>query len=161
MISAIEVTDSQLVTQELRERQNSMCTMVYIGSDFPLPITEPFDRNSRKFHTSQDIEIPEGVKETLGLHYIVYAGSKDGCGCGFRFKKGRKMNPEYRKSLECLNALRLYLEKASHNGKVRLLAIWAGEENKEVRTKMIVHPNYFSGHRFFLKEYVLLDIQNR
>ena len=63
-----------------------MCYMFYLGSDVPLPTSE-WQKESPAFHLSSCGEEIKEVKRHFTKPEVYYAGSHEGCGCGFFFDK--------------------------------------------------------------------------
>ena len=119
-----------------------MCLAFYIGSNTELP-TNSWDESNPSFFVEQAKEDYD-MKINVSKDYIYYAGSHEGCGCGFKnneewvdFNK-----PEEVKKLEAskksLNQLIDYLKRALNKTKeLDLFICWEGEQEetpKEIKT---------------------------
>ena len=60
-----------------------MCMIFYVGSGQELPII-PFDTNCPRFHTTELSQDENHIYKHISLPNILYFGSDQGCGCGFR-----------------------------------------------------------------------------
>ena len=112
-----------------------MCMMVYLGAVKPLRLV-PWDENRPAFHVGELVpEFREAVQKQLGTPAIRYAGSYEGCGCGFQYGKYPEFHDqddELAQKRESLSALSGYLQAAFDEvTEVRVLACWAGDEGKE------------------------------
>ncbi len=61
-----------------------MCMTIYIASEYPLP-TSLWDEANPCFYVSALSERDESVRRQFTKHWIYYAGSHEGCGCGFQY----------------------------------------------------------------------------
>jgi GGDEF domain-containing protein len=70
---------------------------LYIASDTPLPLIQQreiskdamssptWPREAQRFHTAQLRPEQDAVRSHFSLSHVLYAGSYEGCGCGFNF----------------------------------------------------------------------------
>lgn len=123
-----------------------MCLAVYIASDKPLPLVE-WNEDQPKFHvlvvTKEDGKIAKQFK----YKNIAYAGSHEGCGCGF-FKEGEE-GQELKIRQANYEALAYYLTSLKFSGsKIELFSCWEGDQGKEpeyrekVTLKELVAPEF-------------------
>jgi hypothetical protein len=61
-----------------------MCYMLYLGSDVPLP-TSKWRKESPGFFLSDTEDEIQVARRHFSKHHVYYAGSHEGCGCGFFF----------------------------------------------------------------------------
>jgi hypothetical protein len=92
-----------------------MCKALYIASDRPLPVTKqpeyPKDctssptwpREAQRFHAATLKPTQEVVRSHFSHPHVLYAGSYEGCGCGFNY--GREY-PEAEDDADHLTAAR-------------------------------------------------------
>jgi hypothetical protein len=110
--------------------------MVYIGASKPL-LPVPWNENHPAFHVGEVVqEFRQVVQAQLGTPTVLYAGSYEGCGCGFQYGDEDPEFPAEEDQLEqkqeSLIAFSSYLRAALHEvGEVRVLACWAGDEDSE------------------------------
>lgn len=117
-----------------------MCRMVYIGSDQPLPMTDPWDEKNPRFHVvpvGKNVE--EIVRKRLGTEYIVYAGSTMGCGCNFEYdsKKTTQWWFESKPS-----QMREFLEHSTQEDKLSaddLLDLWSSTADQASKKEYLKH----------------------
>ena len=62
----------------------NMCMMIYIASDRPLPLIDWQDEFPA-FHVRELREEEMAVRTHFKKPYVYYAGSHEGCGCGFAY----------------------------------------------------------------------------
>lgn len=106
-----------------------MCLTVYIASNKPLPFVN-WNSNQPKFHVLAINDEDKGIEKQFKNMNVVYAGSHEGCGCGF-FKEG-----EEGKELEMRQAnyeeLAYYLSSLRFSGaKLEIYSCWAGDQAKQ------------------------------
>ncbi len=61
-----------------------MCMMVYVASDYPLPILA-WDQDNPRFHTADLSKQHEPVRRHFSKPCVYYVGSHERCGCGFQW----------------------------------------------------------------------------
>ncbi len=127
-----------------------MCLAVYIASDKTLPLIE-WKKEKPAFNVVPLTKHENGVKRQFSRPFIAYAGSHEGCGCGF-FKEGEEV-----KELEIVQAnydsLVNYLKKLKEQGaSIEIYSCWEGdqEEEPEFTEKMTLEE--ISGQHFEFKE---------
>lgn len=70
-----------------------MCIAVYIGANRELPFIKVEDGTYTTFH----VEIAHNAAEfqnILAASYIYYAGSFEGCGCGFKYESRAELEQQ-------------------------------------------------------------------
>lgn len=79
-----------------------MCMAIYIASNDPLPIIQQreyskdafssptWPREAQRFHTATLRKEQEIVRTHFHYPHVLYAGSYEGCGCGFSY--GRQLS---------------------------------------------------------------------
>jgi hypothetical protein len=60
-----------------------MCFTLYIAAPVPLPII-PWDEQTRQLHTEELSDYYESVRAQFQDPHVLYVGSRNQCGCGFR-----------------------------------------------------------------------------
>ena len=106
-----------------------MCMMLYIGSDQSLPLVPGGDATG-VFHVGELHQDFAGVAKQFTVGHVRYAGSHEGCGCGFQLGEYPGFEdddaPAKRKSLRDLAE---YIERQLQaGGRIELFACWAGDE---------------------------------
>ncbi len=144
-----------------------MCMMLFIGSKNPLPLIG-FDEGIPAFHTKHLDKSELAAKQHFSVNYILYAGSSEGCGCGFKHalidKKDVWLNvvnddltDESRLNQQ---ALLNYIKRFTQTEDlIEIFACWDGDfacpsEWKERITKeTLVHENFYFKERGFYTIY--------
>src|SRR6266446_6699287 len=70
-----------------------MCMLVYLASVRPLPLI-PWDAAQPAFHVTELPEERDAVRGQFTLSYAYYAGSHEGCGCGFQYGEYELDDPD-------------------------------------------------------------------
>jgi hypothetical protein len=149
-----------------------MCLFIYVASDYPLPEIPWNEKNPAFFVTSEIGSEAECVRNNFTKPYVYYAGSHEGCGCGFGYDTDyelENMMKDYPDDLakakaenaarrESIYRLREYLEVAVESGDVELYAPWAGNEGKEPTSRLHVEPNFFSGAEVYIPDGLFLIV---
>ena len=150
-----------------------MCKALYIASDRPLPVTEqpeyPKDctlsptwpREAQRFHTAT----LKPAEETVRLHFshphILYAGSYEGCGCGFNY--GREY-PEAEDDAEHLTAARESIAElvryVRESNVLEIYSCWMDDEAKPTVHQRTVTPETLASPGFVFRERELLTIDH-
>ncbi|QDU21170.1 hypothetical protein ETAA1_31350 [Urbifossiella limnaea] len=108
-----------------------MCMVVYVGSDYPLP-TWPWDQSRPAFHVVEQSDPADPVRQRFTKPYVYFAGSQDGCGCGFHYGPYGTDDPDAEvdaATAACRRAFGDYLAVAlQHQREVEVYACWSGEE---------------------------------
>ncbi|MEP7212945.1 MAG: hypothetical protein ABI791_07710 [Acidobacteriota bacterium] len=132
----------------------NMCTAVYIAANNPLPLIE-WQEKVTPFCVTGVAEDEQGVKKHFTKPHIVYAGSFEGCGCGFYYDSD-PIDPddEYEKerdamSRESVRQLSSYLREAVKGGTVEMFVCWESEQANEPSRSFRVTPDFFGGDEFF------------
>lgn len=101
-----------------------MCLAVYIASDHELPIIA-WDETSPAFYTI-DLSKDSGVKRQFTLTNVAYAGSSEGCGCGF--SKDGEVGEELATVEENYRRLADYIKGLQAAGaSIQLFSCWEGD----------------------------------
>lgn len=114
-----------------------MCMVYYLGTDGDAPLTEPWCKESPAFHVTE-IDGPEfeHVKEKLPHRRLVYLGSHEGCGCGFRsYRDGYLMDGGADEKDVCADheALCAYLSSLPPSDHpIQIFGCWSGDESVPV-----------------------------
>ena len=132
--------------------------MLYIGSDKPLSII-PFNKQVPGFHTETLSDNDAKVAAHFSTEYVLYAGSSEGCGCGFQHAltdNGSWLNvveeeeDPYRRNMSQL--FEYVAGIITNGGRVELYACWDGEfADKPMSTELISYKELVDKD-FYLKE---------
>src|SRR5829696_3612944 len=103
-----------------------MCMVVYVAADTPLPLI-PWDERTPAFHVTELRPEVAAVRAHFSKPYVYYAGSHEGCGCGFSYgwwNDDAELNARNRETVRQLGA---YLDAATRAaGPIELYACWSG-----------------------------------
>ncbi len=134
-----------------------MCMMVYIASDYPLP-TRPWDEARPRFCIQELTEHDEPVRRHFSKPHVYYAGSHEGCGCGFQ--SGKHPGEDQAAASDANESRRLLCEYLSvalqHQATVELFACWDGDQGEapehygRIRPKDLLQEKTFFLEREFL-----------
>ncbi|CAI3799814.1 hypothetical protein [Rheinheimera sp. MM224] len=133
-----------------------MCLALYIASDLKIPITAYNDRIPR-FHVTELEKNDFLVKKQFCLPNVSYAGSNEGCGCGF-FKDGLEgeelelAQENYYSLAHCVSALKF------KGGKVALFACWEGDQGTMPKTREKLSVSELTSKAFEFKELAYYEI---
>ncbi|MDY7109512.1 MAG: hypothetical protein SYC29_12830 [Planctomycetota bacterium] len=127
-----------------------MCYILFLGSDVPLP-TSAWRKEAPAFFLS-DTDPGSKVKRHFSTSHVYYAGSHEGCGCGFFYdQEDDPEEYEIRKASvrDLVSAIQLALRSAP---KVELLVTWTGDEKKPPKRRLNMLPHELLGTKFPLDE---------
>ena len=127
-----------------------MCMMLYIGSNKPLPLV-PWQEDAPGFHVGELHEDFADVVKQFSVPHVFYAGSHEGCGCGFQLGEYPGFDdeeaPEKRESLRKLAA---YVEVQLDAGRrIELFACRAGGESTAPERRRRLSPSDLRAESFF------------
>lgn len=128
-----------------------MCIAVYIAADQPLALV-PWDETQPAFYLASVDPSDSPVLTKFTKAHVAYAGSHEGCGCGFQCGE----YPESREPEEGL-ARRASLDQfaayLSHEltrvGPIELYACWEGDQAAPVEHRRALTPMDLRTERFF------------
>ena len=129
-----------------------MCRALYIASDKPLPLIEWVEAEPA-FCVLQLHEDEKVVRKQFLLPYVVYAGSFEGCSCGFAYDEEPIENDEYEKQYdaqarESVRKLGAYVLSIAEDASVEIFACWEGEQEQEPNKRLIIDRTFFEGPKF-------------
>ncbi len=128
---------------------------IYIAADNPLPTIE-WQENITPFWVSELSEDEKRVEKQFTKPFVAYAGSYEGCGCGFTYDdEPIEDDDDARRdklSRESVKQFSEYLSNLVKNGSVELFACWDGDQEAEPEEKLTVTPDYFGGEEFAFEE---------
>jgi hypothetical protein len=133
-----------------------MCLAVYLACDKSLPTTK-WDESAPSFYLEA---VPEGepVTRRFQFQHVYYAGSHEGCGCGFS-KDGRD-DGELQLCQANYDQLGEALSRASKTGaRLQLFTCWEGEQSREPILVGAMRVTQLTDHGFELQQLHLLDIE--
>lgn len=111
-----------------------MCMMVYVASDYLLPILE-WDEARPGFYVAELTDRDEPVRRQFSKPCVYYAGSHEGCGCGFQYGQYEELQgdpTELAATRESRRRLAEFVALAlQHQAEVELFACWDGDQAAE------------------------------
>ncbi len=133
-----------------------MCLAVYIASNESLPLVE-WKEERPAFNVVPITKGELAVKRQFNNPIIVYAGSHEGCGCGF-FKEG-EVGEELTQVQENYNSLVSYLSglvKASVS--IEIYSCWEGDQGAEPEYRQKLSLAALGAEDFEFKEKAYYEI---
>ena len=150
-----------------------MCLVLYIGSDANCPLLEPEDfsliaRDDPSWPSKvvafsvQEIAGDEkAVVKNFDTKIVRYAGSFEGCGCGFNasyvpeWDAPAKEDGHFLAGKESRRLLREYVERHQIR---QIYACWSGDEVLDAKSHLDVTPDQITDSTFQIPERVMLRI---
>lgn len=136
--------------------------MVYISADQPLPLIE-WQEDKPAFYVCELAQDETRVTKQFTKPFVYYAGSHQGCGCGFTYGQWPIEKEEDKiedlAARESVKSLSLYLRNAVQQGPVELYACWDGDQEAEPEYRTVVTPEQITGETFEFKEKQFLTIR--
>ena len=133
-----------------------MCLAVYIASDKPLPLISWVEEKP-SFYVEEAKNDNTGVKKQFKYQYIYYAGTHEGCGCGF-FKDG-EVGEELAKVEENYTNLSVFLKNAKESGaKLQIFSCWEGDQTAEPEFREEINEENLNEKEFEFKEKALYQV---
>jgi hypothetical protein len=150
-----------------------MCLVLYIGSDMDFPLVKPqdltlIDHNDAswpskviQFSVENLTEENKTVTRHFSTGHIRYAGSFEGCGCGFNASFTHEWDepPEedyhYLAGRESRRLLREYVE--THRIR-QIYACWSGDESLAPESTLDIMAEQITNPNFEIPERVMLRI---
>ena len=139
-----------------------MCLAVYIASDHGLPEID-WDESDPKFY----VEIIDGRERKIDKHLklpnVAYAGSNQGCGCGFRKRTDMPeelLEPnELEESQANYNALASYVENMKKSGaSCEIYVCWEGDQKYPSEFKSRISSEELASKEFVFEEKTYYEI---
>ena len=138
--------------------------MVYIAADDPLPLIE-WQENVTPFCVSELSEGEKRVSKQFSKPFLAYAGSYDGCSCGFSYGvfpvEDEDDSREDALSRASVRQLSEYLADVVKGGSVEMFACWDGDQEAEPEERLTVTPDYFDGETFAFREKQFLVVERQ
>lgn len=129
-----------------------MCMMLYIGCDAPLELV-PWDAARPGFHLAVLNQNRE-VRQQFGVPHVYYAGSHEGCGCGFQLGEYPEIDDEDApRKRETLQSLASYLDAQLSLGRsIELFACWSGGEAEVPEQRRAVSTAELRAEQFYFHD---------
>jgi len=132
-----------------------MCMLVYLAADISLGLIA-WNDSAPAFNTSALAPDEERVRVQFSKPNVIYAGSYEGCSCGFQLGKYRphprdaEEREQQRKSLrEFADYLR---EQLLHTDLVEVFACWDGDQGAAPEHRRTLTPSALENDSFFFLE---------
>jgi hypothetical protein len=118
-----------------------VCIAVYIAANRRLPVID-WDESHPAFYVATLGDDQEPVRNQFTKPHVYYAGSHEGCGCGFQLGKDRgPADPEQVRGRESLGAFSSYLQEAlTRVDDLELFACWEGDQTARVERRRHLTP---------------------
>ena len=136
-----------------------MCMVVYIASDYPLP-TSAWDQTRPRFYVEEVSDREASVRRHFSKPCVYYAGSHEGCGCGFQYGEYEDEHPPANE--DSRRRLAEFLSVAlQQQPEVEVFACWSGDEAASVEHRDRVRPaDLLRDHTFFReREFLVVSEQ--
>lgn len=145
-----------------------MCMMVYVASDCPLPTTA-WDPTQPLFHVTELTERDGPVQQRFSKPFVYYAGSHEGCGCGFQYGEYEESEEDDEESEEDAAALAAAKDSRQkladflalalqQQQSIEIFACWDGDQGAIVEHRGHARPVDLVRERTFFRERELLVI---
>jgi hypothetical protein len=131
-----------------------MCMMVYLAADLPLRTVE-WNKEAPAFNTSPLAADDDRVRGQFEKSNITYAGSYEGCGCGFQLGKypGSSEPAEVEAQRKSLREFAAYLRgELPRVGSIQLFASWDGDQQDPPEHRRVLTPSALENDDFFFLE---------
>jgi hypothetical protein len=132
-----------------------MCLAVYLASNQSLPAI-PWKKEEPAFYL-ESTPPDEVIRRRFSKSFVYYAGSHEGCGCGF--SKDGKADEDLARSQEDYVALANVLRTALACGaELELFTCWEGEQSFEPETSSSVTPKELEAPDYELQQLGFVEI---
>jgi hypothetical protein len=137
--------------------------MVYLAADRPLPLVPP--ESNPALHIRQLSNPEDAVRQQFTKPHVYYAGSWEGCGCGFNYgewpEEATVLPARYADCKRSRDALADYLRQAlTIVPELELIACWAGRQARRPRHTSQATPDQIADGRTYFLEGEFLTITN-
>ena len=140
-----------------------MCMVYYLGTNGEAPRV-PWSESRPAFYVSDvDADVLARVRQKLPHTNLVYLGSHEGCGCGFR-RANEYIEDETDDSPtgEDHRALAAYLALLPHSIQPpQIFGCWSGDEGKPVDHQREITPSDLLERAFGFKEREILTLRQK
>jgi hypothetical protein len=149
-----------------------MCRALYIASDRPLPLVDraqlPADaihsptwpREAQRFYTAELKPKEEAVRSHFNYPHVLYAGSYEGCACGFNYGREHPQSEnDIRHSTVARESAAELARYVRANCVREIYHCWMDDETKPIVTRLRVTPETLASPKFFFEDRELLTIE--
>lgn len=133
-----------------------MCLAVYLASDTEVPEV-PFNNTSPSFYV-EEVGVNDEVRRQFRLPFVYYAGSNQGCGCGF--SKEGQVGEDLEKSQSNYYALSQVIRSAQARGaNTEVFTCWEGDQSDPPESVESVTTHQLEAEGFELQQLQLLRVR--
>lgn len=132
-----------------------MCLAVYVASHAALAESE-WNEDAPAFYLERVPE-SEGVRKQFRYKYVYYAGSHEGCGCGFS-KEGRDVQELEQCQQNYLSLAGVLAKAATVGTKLQIFTCWEGEQTVKPKATGVVTVEQLVEPEFELQQLSLLEV---
>lgn len=138
-----------------------MCLAVYLSSPAKLPLVA-WHEESPAFYV-QDVEASDPVRSHFRWPNVYYAGSHEGCGCGFAYGlfpenlRDEQTAQDDVRGKASLSALRQYVADATRANPLQLYACWEGEQGLPEKERVAASLDDLGGDSFEFTQLRMLE----
>ncbi|MCL4264438.1 MAG: hypothetical protein KJ069_14535 [Anaerolineae bacterium] len=134
--------------------------MIYISADQPLDLIS-WNPKKPAFHVTEINKSEVSVRQQFHQTYVYYAGSHEGCGCGFQYGEYPEFEDEDRQLKRAsLDAFAAYLTRQLKRVKlIELFACWDGDQSATPEHYHRLSPEALEAEGFFFQEKEFLQIE--
>jgi len=135
--------------------------MLYLAADNPLPLID-WQEDTTVFCVTELSESEQIVKKQFTKPFVAYAGSFEGCSCGFSYDEELSEDEDDAKrdilARESVKQLSEYLTDIVKKGFVEIFTCWDGDQEVKPEERIVVTPAYFGGNQFALEEKWFIEV---
>ena len=140
-----------------------MCMTLYLASTSKLPFIE-LDRKFPSFYTKELDQSEQNVRTHFSMENVLYVGSDQGCGCGFRHaiidgNEWLAVTEEDDSSQDNHTKLVEYISSNIKQGIVEISSCWNGEVDKLPINREEIKLEELNNENFHFKERGLYRIE--
>lgn len=127
-----------------------MCMMVYIAATEPLELVAWNDAQPA-FYVAELHESEASVRQQFNAPHVLYAGSHEGCGCGFQYGEFPQFEDKERPLKRAsLDAFAVYLAaQLRHVPSIQLFACWDGDQCSPHEHQRVLTPSSLRCEEFY------------
>ena len=139
-----------------------MCKALYLASDRPLP-ESTWDEQNPGFYVEALPTSDAAVRRHFSKPHVYYAGSHEGCGCGFGYGDfgGPALDESDALGRRSLEQLFTFLRAQSQTaGPVEMYYCWEGDEDRAAKAAATVDLSTFRlpDDTYYLPERTKIDV---
>lgn len=139
-----------------------MCLAYFLASETPLPLTEPWSKESPRFYIGEaQLDETERLRTNLRAPFMRYVGAFTGCGCGFRLAEGTDYATTEDASAAQADheAFAAYLSSLPGDSSAELYVCWDGDQSEKPLYRRTIRPGDIAKPEFAFHERELIAIK--